>query len=344
MLVSAQEDEDDAGSDANVQEDEDDWGDCHIHPIQYAASNDNIEMVQTFLDSGTNSDAYSHVEHSWMHSDSHDGQIDCESSCYCLTALQWAATNKNSAVAAALLEAGAQVDSFRQGGTPLQIAANKHDINMVNLLLSYDANINAPAWMCLGRTALQSAVENRRDGLIGFLIQERANINAPVATHCGRTVIQAAVESRDINMVDKLFALGTDIDASPSKVGGRTCLQLAAEMGGARMVRKLLELGADIDAPILSDCDDERTPLRAALNGGHMEVFHLLLDAHSLAGTVSSVLPVITSSRNLRMIRQYLNNTLHAKEDLSSCLLTAAKSGVPEIVHFILYTGADVNY
>jgi ankyrin repeat protein len=75
-----------------------------------------------------------------------------------------------------------------------------------------------------------------------------------------------------------------------------------------------------------------------------MEVFHLLLDAHARTGTMSSVLPVVTSSGDLEMFKSILSNTLHTKEGLSACLLTAAKSGAPEIVGYILDTGADVNY
>ena len=124
--------------------------------------------------------------------------------------------------------------------------ANKH---MIQLLLEFNADINAPGTNSFGRTPLQHAAEEGNFEVVKFLLINGAVANDVPAKWGGGTALQLAAISGYIGIVSLLLDNGADINAPPSGVDGRTALEGAAEWGRLDMVKFLL----DSDFNIRSD-------------------------------------------------------------------------------------------
>ncbi|OBT44843.1 hypothetical protein VE00_04970 [Pseudogymnoascus sp. WSF 3629] len=243
-----------------------------ISPIQYAAFHDDIEMVQIFLDAGADVDGYLPTEDEYPYH-YYDSTEDYSTE----TPLQWAVRHENTVLVRLLLLAGAEIDGLGHGPTPLQIAAGRGSIKLVNILLKKHASINASPIKSCGRTALQAATERGNSDLVKILMDAGANVNAEAGPNEGRTALQAAVDSKNIELIEVLIANGADINAEPSPDAGRTCLQAAAEIGNCEMIQMFLNRGANINAPAASE--NGRTALQAALENNHTLAVEILLKA-----------------------------------------------------------------
>ncbi len=91
-----------------------------------------------------------------------------------------------------LLHSGVDINTPGLEMNPLQIAAAEGDLEMIELLLSYGADINAPASLRNGRTALQSALEKEGSlEVASLLLDKGADIFAPPASLGGVTALEA---------------------------------------------------------------------------------------------------------------------------------------------------------
>jgi ankyrin repeat protein len=127
---------------------------------------------------------------------------------YGMTCLTLAARHNNIRVATKLLESGADVNKATTGreGTPLHVAAENADEEMVDLLLSYNADINA------------------RSPWYG-------------------TPFYSAARGGSIHILRRLYTLGSDVNGKD--IDGWTPLMAAVDMEHWEAVTLLLELGAD---------------------------------------------------------------------------------------------------
>ena len=89
--------------------------------------------------------------------------------------------------------------------TPLQLAVERPDMDLVVRLLSAGANINAPASSDRGATALQIAAIKGYTGIVHRLIERAADINAPRAAFGGRTALEGAAERGRLDIVQLLL-------------------------------------------------------------------------------------------------------------------------------------------
>ena len=143
------------------------------------------------------------------------------------TALHYAASNANPAVAAALLEAGASVNpSDADGRTPLHHAVANENGPVVMILLEAGAAVDA----LLGAGADVSA----RGGFYETTALHHA-------VQLARSDLPAA-----LGIVDRLLQLGADPDARNE--WGDTPLHLASAIKSEPMVATLLAAGADVSA------------------------------------------------------------------------------------------------
>lgn len=140
----------------------------------------------------------------------------------------------------------------------LSIAADKGNLDAVNLLLAHGADVNIPASGDFGRTALQAALERQalKIPLVERLLDAGADVNAPPAESRGLTALQAAAIGGFIAPAVKLIELGADVNAPGAAQEGRTALEGAAEHGRLDMVRLLLDAGADLEAPQFGNAVD----------------------------------------------------------------------------------------
>lgn len=101
------------------------------------------------------------------------------------------------------------------GDTPLHVAAYEGNREIVNLLISYNADVNAPN--NIGATPLHWAALTNRKDIAQALIDAGAQVNAP--TLQGKTPLRIAMEyqSRDAEEVLKKHGAKEDVPQAPGK-------------------------------------------------------------------------------------------------------------------------------
>lgn len=76
--------------------------------------------------------------------------------------------------------------------------------------------------------------------VVDILITAKANVNAGPARFYGRTAIQAVAEGAHLEVVERLINVKADVNAQPTGSTGCTALQAAAG-GGYTEIGKVLE-------------------------------------------------------------------------------------------------------
>lgn len=188
----------------------------------------------------------------------------------------------DTARAQALIEAGADLDKPGAFGlTPLMQAANRENVEMVDLLLDAGADLNATG--LAGVTALHIAVRADSAEVVAALLEEGADPER--RSTGGMDAVAYAAANGAINVIDVFADLGLDLDA-PSGVTsgghghprdlGSTPLGLAVRAYQVKAVELLLQRGADVNGRSSSGT----TPLlQAVYHRAPPEIVQLLLDA-----------------------------------------------------------------
>ncbi|KAI9928477.1 hypothetical protein MW887_002522 [Aspergillus wentii] len=162
--------------------------------------------------------------------------------------------------------------------TALQAGVESKNIDIVQSLLDWGADVNVPANAKGGRTALQAAISTGSYEIMNLLVQRGADINAPPSPRRGRTALQEAATAGNLSMTRYLIQHGANVNAAAAPFGGLTALQGAAINGNIRIVIILLGLGADINgAPAI---ENGRTAIEGATENGRLDTLHLLLNSH----------------------------------------------------------------
>ena len=203
--------------------------------------------------------------------------------------LQQAVLRGNAPIVQELLRHGADPNlaSSRDGDvgiweSPLVIAINEGQDEIVHMLLNSGADINAPAVEVFN--ALQAAAK-KTDTIdyVQLLLDRGADVNAPASGDSGRSALQAAAEQGNIQHVQILLLHGADVNASPYEIRGVTALQAASISGHLEVVALLLAAGADINGE--ESRYEGRTALEGAAEHGRLDIVHLLLENdHQIEG------------------------------------------------------------
>ena len=155
--------------------------------------------------------------------------------------------------------------------SPLHMAAEKGQTNLVKVLLDWGANINATDANWQGGTALPRAARQGHIEVVKLLLDRGAAIDA--TTNNGWAAHHWAAHGGHIEVVKVMLDRGAAIDARAGD--GWTALHQAARDGHIEVVKVLLDRGAAIDATV-----DYKgvTALHQAALWGHIEVVKLMLD------------------------------------------------------------------
>ncbi|KAM6540006.1 hypothetical protein FALCPG4_001750 [Fusarium falciforme] len=223
-----------------------------------------------------------------------------------------------------LIQAGADVNQPNQSSdpifgpsfcvrTPLQVAIERKNNELINLLLDSHANINySHDGMRLG-AALKSAIAYENRDAVRLLLSRGAdpgsamslasvipgpnspvdleifrmliNHNVEVNPHLWEmasphgfclTPLQAALEGNHEELVSMLLEAGADFNAPAFGKGGKTALQAAVGSGSFSFVEDLVSQGADVNAPPAREYG--ATALQFAAIRGHYNIAVFLLE------------------------------------------------------------------
>ena len=220
-----------------------------------------------------------------------------------MTALHWAAFRDDVVLAAALIEADADIAAAtRVGGiTPLSMAATNGSVAMIDLLVEADALVNWPT--STGATPLMAAATSGRVDAVGRLLDHGAFVNARETAngqtalmfaawenradaislliehgaHAGLTSLVAAMDERRFDSDGNELPRGRPrAPGANSIMGGMTALLFAARDGHLEATRALVEGGANVDQVAGSEGS---SPMVIAIANGHYTVAKYLLDA-----------------------------------------------------------------
>jgi ankyrin repeat protein len=207
------------------------------------------------------------------------------------TALHWAVRSDDRRTVAALIEAGARVDTAnRYGVTPIALAATNGSADVVAILLQSgaDANTASPE----GETVLMTAARTGSRAAVKALLDRGARVNAREAWF-GETALMWAAAENHPDVVELLLERGAEIDARSVPLefakfrfnlatmvntvlprGSLTALMLAARQGALQSARVLVDGGAALN---LTD-PDHTTAMVTAIINGHYDVAALLVE------------------------------------------------------------------
>jgi ankyrin repeat protein len=201
------------------------------------------------------------------------------------TALHWAAERDDVEMVDVLLEAGARVAArTREGVTPLQLAAINGSVAMLSRLIRAGADPNAPLTPA-GDTALMLAARTGKSDAIRALLESGANVNV-VEKWGGTTPLMWAVSEGHVEAARALIAAGADVNARSYYVAaangrgfeGRTPVATRAEPKVEEFASGWL------------------TPLMFAAREGHLELARILVaagaDVNAVAGDGKTALAV----------------------------------------------------
>jgi ankyrin repeat protein len=203
------------------------------------------------------------------------------------TVLHWAAHRDNVAIADLLINAGAKVDAADDGGiTPLGLACNNGSPAMVGRLLKAGANPNHGT----RETPVMLAAQTGNVEVMKLLLAHGGNANAKEPGR-GQTALMWAVAERHPDVAKVLVENGADVKARTLPVkpaGGRggglfgggsnanafTPLLFATRVGDLASVRLLVDAGADVN----DAAADGMSALVLATVRAHVDVAKLLLE------------------------------------------------------------------
>jgi ankyrin repeat protein len=225
--------------------------------------------------------------------------------------------------------------------TPLHSAASNGDLEVVQKLIEYDANINAKniGW----HRHLHFASSKVKGGsVLRLLLKNGAHLNERDID--GSSPLHKASYSGALEVVRLLLEHGADVNAREKD--GSTPLCHASSNTSLEVARLLLEHGADVNARR----KDGSTPLRYASFEVSLEVARLLLEngpyANAREKDGSTPLHYASSIGSLEVARLLLEHgaDVNAREKGGSTPLhRASRWGYLEVVRLLLGHGADVK-
>lgn len=180
----------------------------------------------------------------------------------CQKPIHFAVTRKLPRMVELFLQLGADIQAVTdEGKTPLCLAAEAEDSEMVDFLLGKGATMDFRAALTLGRT------ERARELLDAGLSFEELSWGIASASRYGHTDIVKALLERRVSVHGQ---------SSAGWMRGATPLHHAASGGHVETARLLLEHGADVNAMTLEFCG--MTPLHCAAEQGHLETAKTLVE------------------------------------------------------------------
>ncbi|KAK5644313.1 hypothetical protein RI129_005613 [Pyrocoelia pectoralis] len=165
-----------------------------------------------------------------------------------------------------LLDKGAYIDYLDNSSTSLKYAITNEKRASVQLLLSRGADVYlGDEWTGY---PLHFAAQNEMDDVVSFILEEGFDVNK--TTKFYDTAVYVSASRKNFTTTKLLIAKGACIDNLNDNFN--SFLGVAAQNGWEELVEELIKNGADIH----HENDDHYTPLRSALEQGHVNVVKLI--------------------------------------------------------------------
>ncbi|KAJ9263916.1 hypothetical protein DTO212C5_7334 [Paecilomyces variotii] len=233
---------------------------------------------------------------------------------------------------------------------PLEVAARRGNVTLVNTLLAKGAHIDVEDADCRDKghdnvcayTALEIAAFWGHLAVVESLLDHGADVNA-VRQTLG-TPLQAALEGGHFDVAEFLLFRGAEIDKHWAKYG--SCLQVFSERGHLETVRFLIDRNANIE----DTGGDNGNALQVACDAGNIDIVRFLLDkganVRAPGKSVGNALQAASAKGHIDIVKLLLRHGIgfdDADEETETALSLAAGNGHQELVTFMLQQGANVD-
>lgn len=220
-----------------------------------------------------------------------------------------------------LLETNLSPIEYREKtASPLHVAVEMGDKNLVELMISKGANPNYASSYEI--YPLSNAVTNRNYEIAEILLKNGANPN--LLSFWREAPISTAAGNGDMKMVELLREYGAELQPSP--VGWDATMR-AAQANQLEMLQYLAENGANLD--MVSDYG--YTALRCAIESGYTEVALFLIENNVRLNIIdyqgNSALNMACGKENLVIIRALIEKgaDIHYKNPTGQSVITQIK-------------------
>ncbi|KAL9331392.1 hypothetical protein ACSQ67_001002 [Phaseolus vulgaris] len=274
-------------------------------------------------------EALEHSEASWKSVDSVDSNGD--------TLLHVAISKSRPDLVQLLLEFNADIEAKdRSGMTPLEKACSLGEELIVELLLAHKATTErTETSSSLGAIHL-SAREGHVE-VLRLLLLKGANVDS--LTKDGETALHLAVKHGEREFVRMLLANDARTDVRDSREGD-TCLHVAAGVGDEEMVKLLLKKGANKEVRNFAG----RTAYDVAAENGHAGVFDALGLGDGLCAAARRGRACFKGRvEAVRVLLERGSEVDARDEEGYSALHCAVESGHADVAEVLVKKGADVE-
>lgn len=241
----------------------------------------------------------------------------------------------------------------------MQAAVSFGDIEIVKEILSYGAEVNAPAGP-EGLTALQAAVRHKNIELLNLLLEAGANVNALPSKFHNMTALQCAASKNWLEGVQLLLDYNADVRMLPpyeDKSSGYSALGWAIHYNNHDMIIYLLDHGSGPNDPAMNRIYGSPTAFLHALSClDSYKIIDLFVkrgaDIDKCWGSESALDVAIQAPVNVEVVRMMLNlisqTTNNPCDDRirKSLAWISVDKKLPadiELLQLLLEAGADID-